>query len=320
MQKKLFISLALLMFCSFGASIHADSPLTSTDFYKAYENDPFVVLVVQTNTAANRGRLSDKVMEYLASADKPIAVKLAAINAVGWQYAEDNSNRQTLFVDYIMKRYGYTDWNDMFNRATGETLICVAYLDALGRYLKVDENLVKLAQQARKKSPESFAVNIVGALIESQKRFHDGDWNGCYNVVDAVRQNKTLKNDMNEAARKIVFEYMDMYKPATAETGTYEDVSTEDPEPGDFDDGTVTEKQKAMNAVYDALSTNNVQYEDIYPISSPSENEPFYLVQVKNEKNVTILWLHVYMAEKPIVKVWDFNAKKEMTFSQWKSL
>ena len=39
----------------------------------------------------------------------------------------------------------------------------------------------------------------------------DSDWGEVYRLTDAVRRNTTLKNDMNDEAKRIIFEYMDLY-------------------------------------------------------------------------------------------------------------
>ena len=39
----------------------------------------------------------------------------------------------------------------------------------------------------------------------------DSDWGEVYRLTDAVRRNTTLKDDMNDEAKRIIFEYMDLY-------------------------------------------------------------------------------------------------------------
>ena len=88
-------------------------------------------------------------------------------------------------------------------------MICVAYFVALGDYFDVD-NAILLANHAKTKSPQSYTVNIICALIEAQKAMDD-DWCEVYNLVNRVRENETLTDDMNEEAKAAIFEYMDLY-------------------------------------------------------------------------------------------------------------
>jgi len=77
-MKKLVLVL-LMMMSAFQLSF-ADSPLTSTDFYKAYLDVPIVAAA-----AKNPGKLSNEAKAYLFDDNNPLDVKLALINAVGWR-------------------------------------------------------------------------------------------------------------------------------------------------------------------------------------------------------------------------------------------
>ena len=95
-------------------------------------------------------------------------------------------------------------------KASGDLIICMAYLKSLDNYFEVND-AVLMAQKARSKMPQSFTVSIVTALIEAQKAF-DGDWCEVYQITNRVRENKTLINDMNTAAKTAIFSYMDLYE------------------------------------------------------------------------------------------------------------
>ena len=99
---------------------------------------------------------------------------------------------------------------DQFTKkASGELIICMAYLKALGNYFEVDD-AVLLAQKAKKSNPKSYTVNIICALIEAQKAM-DNDWCEVYELTNRVRENKALIDDMNEVAKNEIFNYMDLY-------------------------------------------------------------------------------------------------------------
>ncbi len=75
MKKTIFIILIL----SFVNTALADSPLTSTEFYKAYIDVP------EIKEAANSdGKLSDNFFTFLISNKNDIDVKIGLINALKW--------------------------------------------------------------------------------------------------------------------------------------------------------------------------------------------------------------------------------------------
>jgi hypothetical protein len=73
-----------LLFLLFTFSINfvfADSPLTSTDFYKAYMDVPIVQEALNS-----KGKMSNEMMEYIVIDTNPLEIKLAIINAIGWEH------------------------------------------------------------------------------------------------------------------------------------------------------------------------------------------------------------------------------------------
>ena len=67
----------LLIFLSV---INADSPITSTDFYKAYLHIP------EVEEAHTIGVLSEGIAEYLLNSDNSLDKKAAVINALSWDW------------------------------------------------------------------------------------------------------------------------------------------------------------------------------------------------------------------------------------------
>ena len=70
------ISLLLLSLC-LATGAQADSPLTSTEFFRAY-------LDVKEVKYASENTLDDKLLKFLASAKANPVHKLAVINALSW--------------------------------------------------------------------------------------------------------------------------------------------------------------------------------------------------------------------------------------------
>lgn len=73
------------------------------------------------------------------------------------------------------------------------------------------EKALDYSNLAIKKSPDSFTINIINALIKSQIFLKS---NRCkvYQVLEDVRVNYSLKNDFKKEAIDEIFEYVTMYK------------------------------------------------------------------------------------------------------------
>lgn len=87
MKKVYFV---LVMMISATQICFADSPLTSTEFYKAYLDVPIVKAA-----ADNPKKLSEEAKTYLFDEGNPLDVKIALINAVGWDV-----DGLTTYLDY----------------------------------------------------------------------------------------------------------------------------------------------------------------------------------------------------------------------------
>ncbi|MDR1898046.1 MAG: hypothetical protein LBR10_14785, partial [Prevotellaceae bacterium] len=195
MKNLILVSLFVL---GFNHAMWADSPLTSTDISSGYKDVPIVA------AALKEGALTEQLMDYLSVSENPIAVKIAIIHALS------DAAKATVFFKHINSGNKYRDLSDFTNQASGDLLICMAYLKALENYFDVGEALI-MAQSAKHKSPKSYTVHIICALIEAQKAM-DGDWCNVYSLTDNVRKNTSLTNDMNDKAKEGIFSYMDLYK------------------------------------------------------------------------------------------------------------
>ena len=74
-MKKLILIFSLLILSIVPG--FADSPLTSTDFYRAYLDVPIV-----KKAAENPNKLTKEMMEYLYDKN-PLDIRIALVNAVG---------------------------------------------------------------------------------------------------------------------------------------------------------------------------------------------------------------------------------------------
>ena len=195
MKLKFYLLLLTGMLCL--PKAFADSPLTSTPFYEAYQAEKIVQLAL--NAA---GVITPKLMKYLSHPKKPIALKLALINALGWDV--DGQHNAGIFYAYLKNK---KKLNTLENH-NADLQICYAYLKAMDDYFDVEEAL-EYANRARSKS-SSYAVHLVASLIEAQQKM-DSDWCGVYLASDQVRNNSELNLDFNPGASAIIYNYMERY-------------------------------------------------------------------------------------------------------------
>jgi len=195
-----FVLISLVFTCK---SVYADSPLTSTNISKAYQD---LSIVIKASEA--EGILTNELIEYLLNEKNPIANKIALINELGWDI--DGKNNAAIFLDYLIQKQGYEDQEDFLNNGKDFEILSMAYLKALDDYFNVSEALI-YAERALSKNSKSYTYNIITALIEAQIATR-GDWCKVYKLTDQVRTKTSLETDMRDEAVTIIFDYMDSYK------------------------------------------------------------------------------------------------------------
>lgn len=195
---------SMLLLTLIASTALADSPLTSTDIAQAYANEP----LVQEGMAC-KGTITPALCVKLNDEDVPIAVKVAAINAVSWVYGEYAGNAEQ-FLSANAGTNGFDSLEELLERGTADQLICYAYLRALDDYDDVAEALV-VAEKAVDRAPGSLAIAMIHGLIKAQQAF-ETDWCLVYNSTNQVRQQRSRYNyDFSAAAMANIFEYMDLY-------------------------------------------------------------------------------------------------------------
>ncbi len=203
-MKKLLL-ITILGVLSF--NLQADSPLTSTDFYKVYEEYEIV------NTAiAAKGKISNEIMLYLSDKAYPIDVKVAAINALGWNY--NGQNNYQSYLEFIEMRLGSTKNEASFaKRVDADELLCLAYLKAMDNYFDVKEakQLSELAILKSRRAQYSYTFRLIDALIGAQSSM-ESNWCKMYKMTQSVKDNISLNYDFPQEAEAIVFKYMDLYR------------------------------------------------------------------------------------------------------------
>lgn len=198
-----------LLFIIFGLLVSfkslADSPLTSTDFGKAYLDFPIVQEAFKSN-----GKITNEMVEFICEKDNPLDVKLALINGLGWE--KKGMMNSKVFFMYVMKKKNYqseftnNDYIAFKWYATPDELICFAYMQAMDNYFDVTEAF-EIASEALRKAPYSFAVNMIYNLLKSQGLFSFGE--SCYaSKLFMTLKDPTLTMDMKKEAIGYIFSYI----------------------------------------------------------------------------------------------------------------
>lgn len=185
--------------------VFADSPLTSTDFGNAYLDIPLV-----QRAFVSKGSITNEMMDYIDDDSNPLDVKLAIINSLGWDHKGVMLSK--IFFMYVMKKKNYqSEYNNDYLAfkyyATPDELICYAYMKALDNYFDVVDAF-EIAGVALRKSPDSFAVNMIYNLIKSQGLTAFGEYCLSSKMFLNLKENPKLKMDMRKESMSYVFGYM----------------------------------------------------------------------------------------------------------------
>jgi hypothetical protein len=201
-MKKLLIS--FLCFCTFQTAF-ADSPLTYTDFYPAYLDIPLV-----REASLSKGSITKEMLVYLESNNNPLDVKLAIINALGWNHK--GIKNSAVFFNYVMDKKQYntelgSDFTTFKWQASKDELVCYAYLRALDNYFNINDAFA-IAVEALKKHPKDFTVNMIYNLIKAQGLTSVEE--NCYasRLFLSLKDNTTLQMDMRKESMSYIFAYM----------------------------------------------------------------------------------------------------------------
>lgn len=181
----------------------ADSPITSTPFWKAYKTEKAIVKAAQAN-----GQLTTELADFLISKKNSIDMKMAVINCLSWDF--NGKKNSAVFVNRLLEKKIYNNTEDFRNNGRADYLLCMAYLKAMDDYFDVTEAF-QWAELALLKNNTSYTFNIIHSLIHAQILF-DTDWCLVFLATHYVRINNSLKQDMNAEAIRIIFDYMDLYR------------------------------------------------------------------------------------------------------------
>ena len=185
--------------------INADSPITSTDFFKAYLHIP------EVEEAHTIGVLSEGIAEYLLNSDNSLDKKAAVINALSWDI--DRKINAFLFKRYLKAKYQIKDDIDsLIQVMNDEELFCLGYITVMDNYFSPENSLIYF-DSTGDSIRQSYTFQIINALVKTQSLLEDQNkWCRIWTTINAVETNKELKVDMNTGGRKIIIDYIKIYK------------------------------------------------------------------------------------------------------------
>lgn len=203
-MKKAVFSIFFLITAMLRGGIYADSPITSTQFYKAYRD---IELVQEAKLS---GTLNKRIFDYLSSPTNPIDVKAAIINALGWKL--EGKNNAGLFLQFLSEKYRMIlePRNINTDILHADEVFCIGYLEAMDDYFHPEKS-IQLLETAKKRRGDSFTVSIVLALVRAQEAM-GSNWCTVWELTESVLSDKSLKQDLREEAKKIIIDYMILYR------------------------------------------------------------------------------------------------------------
>ena len=195
----------LLCITLFNNTINADSPLTSTDFYKAYLDVPEVL-----EASKSDGVLSSNFFNFLNAKENKIDAKIALINALKWNL-KGKKNAQVYINKLFTLNKNYTS-NNFYLKASAEELICYSYIKAMDNYFDVNKALV-FANKALEIKPKSLTINMIHSLIKAQTKIYNHDnWCEIYKLASSVIKNNSFNKDFRKQAILVIRKYIDLNK------------------------------------------------------------------------------------------------------------
>ncbi|OOP55162.1 MAG: hypothetical protein AYP45_16290 [Candidatus Brocadia carolinensis] len=202
-MKKILVAVFILkLLFVFPATSQADSPITATDFYEAYKD------VKMVQRAHLEGVMGVEIAEFLSSPENPIDHKAAVINALSWRF-EGKSNAE-LYTYYLGLLYHMSITELDTDFLSADEIFCLGYLVAMDDYFH-PENAIVLLEEAQRMMKESFTVSMVLALVRAQIAFEQ-DWCEAWKIIERVLQNADIKQDLRPEAKKIIVNYMILYR------------------------------------------------------------------------------------------------------------
>ena len=244
-MKKLYFSFILFVLSII--PVLADSPLTSTDFYRAYLDVPIV-----KKTAENPNKLTKEMMEYLYNDKNPLDIRMALVNAVGWhfdglstfddyfsycynivekqafleitegdpsfKYEEDHFNpyekAEMVEIDEngnVTEYSSGTNLDSLLNKVSIDQIAILTYLKAMSDYFDTERNytLMEYAVNFGNINKQSYMLPM--GLVLAQTALDMGDWGNIYPAMNFYLFSPDIQ-DVRPEAIEIIMDYFNEYK------------------------------------------------------------------------------------------------------------
>ena len=244
-MKKLILIFSLLILSIVPG--FADSPLTSTDFYRAYLDVPIV-----KEAADHPNKLTKEMMQYLYDDKNPLYIRIALINAVGWNF--DGLSTFNDYFDYCMnarekkafleltncdlsfvyeerhfdpfdesivgeidengeaQEYSEgTYLNSLLQSVPLDQLAVLTYLKAMSDYFDTEGNysLMEFCVQFGNTRKQSYMLPM--GLILAQTALDMGDWGNIFPAMEYYLYSPDIQ-DVRPEAVAIIMNYINEYR------------------------------------------------------------------------------------------------------------
>lgn len=191
--------LMLFLLLSAASRLQADSPLTSTLFHGAYAKQKMVKHAESSHT------MDATLAKFIWKKKKKLGEIGAVCAALGWS-SNGSQNAQKLLDWCKSNQKGVHNWRDL----PGHVMMAYGYLLALDDYFH-PHPAEEVLREAKELLPESFTAHMLHALAAAQIAF-ESDWCEVYQIADRVDSSEELNRDLNDEARSIIMEYMNLYQ------------------------------------------------------------------------------------------------------------
>ena len=214
-MKKLFFSFILVILTIIPG--FADSPLTSTDFYRAYLDVPIV-----KKAADKPNKLTKEMMEYLYDDKNPLDIRIALVNAVGWNFDGLSTmkdyieycfdlNKEKVDLVYPVDEEAKVKSAFVIENASNEQLAVLVYLQAMSNYFDTENNYAfwEYAMQTPLMNKQSYMLPM--GLVLAQTAFDFDDWGNIYPAMNFYLFSPEIQ-DVRPEAIEIIMDYINEYK------------------------------------------------------------------------------------------------------------
>lgn len=178
-----------------------DSPVTSTPFHQAYQDNPLV------KEAAETHQLTEEMVFWMLKRRNPLDQKLAILNALSWG-STATGNLEMLQEGIMAKRKIAVLSSE--SRMKAHDQILLGYMMLLENYFE-PKLAAPFIEKGADRLAKSRAAQTIRAICRAQISFDDS-WCEVWRHYERVSDNQDLKDDLREEADQIIREYLILYQ------------------------------------------------------------------------------------------------------------